>query len=171
MKIVLMGYMASGKSSVGAVLAKTLGLDFIDLDRYIETKENQSIQAIFHSKGEIYFRKQESVFLKEILEKKNGFVLALGGGTPCYGTNNDIIAQATSNTFYLKASIATLSIRLEQEKQTRPIVAQLNSEQLTEYIAKHLFERAPYYERAQHKLIIDNKSIDEIVLEIKKVLN
>ena len=171
MKIVLMGYMASGKSSIGASLANTLGLDFIDLDRYIEEKENRSVQDIFRLKGEIYFRKQESVFLEEVLDKKDGFVLALGGGTPCYGTNNDMIQQATSKTFYLKASIATLSNRLEHEKHTRPIVAQLTSEQLTEYIAKHLFERAPYYERAQHKLSIDKKSIDEIALEIKKVLN
>ena len=171
MKIVLIGYMASGKSSVGESLAKAIGLDFIDLDQYIERKENLRIQDIFKTKGEIYFRKQESVFLKEVLEQQNNFVLSLGGGTPCYGKNNEIIKEATSKTFYLKASIATLSNRLEQEKHLRPLVAQLTSEQLTEYIAKHLFERAPYYEKAAHKISIDNKSIEEIIFEILQVLN
>ncbi|MDD3723627.1 MAG: shikimate kinase, partial [Lutibacter sp.] len=98
MKIVLLGYMASGKSAVGRILSEKLNIQFIDLDSFIEEKEQLSISEIFETKGEIYFRKIEGIYLQELLNSKESTVISLGGGTPCYGNNIDLI-ENKSNSF------------------------------------------------------------------------
>lgn len=167
MKIILLGYMASGKSTISKMLAKKLQIDAIDLDDYIVEKEGLSINDIFKTKGEIYFRLQENKYLLELLENKNSFVLALGGGTPCYANNMDLIKKM-SNSIYLKANLNTLFDRLRSEKENRPLISSLNDEKLKEFIAKHLFERAPFYEQASHIISIDNKAIAVLVEETGK---
>lgn len=165
MKIVLLGYMASGKSAVGKILAKKLNTQFIDLDSFIEEKEQLSIAQIFETRGEIYFRKIEGKYLQELLESKESFTLSLGGGTPCYGNNMDFI-ENKATSFYLKASIDTIFDRLKNETSQRPLVAAIGTENLREYIAKHLFERAPYYEKSQHTILVNDKNVAQIVDEI-----
>ncbi|WP_457618328.1 shikimate kinase [Lutibacter sp.] len=169
MKIVLLGYMASGKSAVGSILANKLKIQFIDLDDYITEKEQLSIATIFEKKGEIYFRKIEGEYLLELLNLKNDCVISVGGGTPCYGTNMKLI-ETNSISFYLKASIQTIFERLQSNKSQRPLVASIDKENLKEYIAKHLFERVVFYERAKHIVLVDKKNIFEIVNEIKQLL-
>ena len=169
MKVVLIGYMASGKSVVGKLLAKESALDFIDLDTYIETKEGKPIPEIFKKKGEIYFRLKESKYLLELLSSKNSFVLSVGGGTPCYGKNMELI-NTLSQSVFLKASINTLYDRLKNGKVARPLVAKISNEKLPEFIGKHLFERTPFYAQSQNSIQTDGYTIDEIVNEIKKVL-
>ena len=83
MNIILTGYMGSGKTEIGSRISQKLGMKFIDLDQYIEKKEDSSITKIFEKKGDIYFRKIESKYLHEIIKKDN-IILSLGGGTPCY---------------------------------------------------------------------------------------
>ena len=170
MKIVFLGYMASGKSTIGKVVAKKLFMNFIDLDDYISEQENMSISEIFKTKGEIYFRKIENQYLKEILSSKKDFILSLGGGTPCYANNMELINNSTATSIYIKASINTIVTRLLGEKSKRPLVASLENEQLTEFVAKHLFERRFYYEQASITTNTDNKSIDEIVAEVRIAL-
>ena len=169
MKVVLLGYMGSGKSSIGKVLAKTLNLPFIDLDEYIEYQEKLSISEIFRTKGEIYFRKIEGLYLKEILQLKYDAVISLGGGTPCYGKNLELIQQ-NSKSIYLKASIDAILSRLKNELTQRPLIAEIGIENLKEYIAKHLFERTSFYEKATHTVLVNSKSIEEIVEEINNLL-
>ncbi len=169
MKIVLMGYMGSGKSTVAKQVAIGLDIPFIDLDDYIVEHENKSIAAIFKAEGEIYFRLQESKYLKQLLDQEQDLVLALGGGTPCYAKNIELIGKA-SESFYLRASINTLSDRLVKEKEQRPLIASFDGEQLKEFIAKHLFERRNFYEQAKHTIAIDDKAIEEIVEEIRSKL-
>jgi shikimate kinase len=169
MKIVLVGYMASGKSSVGKVLAGSFDYNFIDLDEYIETKEGASITEIFTQKGEIYFRIKEIEYLKEILSLEENIILSVGGGTPCYGENMKLI-NTTATAVYLKASIKTLLDRLNKEKKNRPLIADLSLEKMTEFVGKHLFERAYFYEQAKLIVKIDDKTIEEIVVEIKPQL-
>lgn len=169
MKTVLLGYMGSGKSTVAKLLAKALNLPFIDLDDYIEGKEQRSIKSIFDDKGEIYFRLQESKCLNEVLTDKAPGIVALGGGTPCYANNMELI-RAMSNSFYLKGSIATIKQRLSSEKAKRPLIASLSDEKLTEFIAKHLFERRNFYEQAHHTVVIDAKSPQEIADELINML-
>ncbi len=168
MKIILLGYMASGKSTISKSLGNTLGIEALDLDDYIVEKENNSIKNIFESKGEIYFRKQESFYLSELISSNKNFVLALGGGTPCYSNNIELI-KSQPNSFYLKANINTLFERLRNEKENRPLVSELSDEKLKEFIAKHLFERSPYYNQATHKIIIDQKSVENILDEIQSL--
>jgi len=171
MKIVLLGYMASGKSSIGKELSKNRILPFIDLDAYIESKEEMTINTIFKEKGEIYFRRMEHAYLKELLNSEAPFVLSLGGGTPCYANNMELILNSTATTsIYLQASIPTLVARLIAGKEQRPLVKELGDEKLTEYVAKHLFERRFFYEQAHEKLIIDKKEIVEIIAEIRLLL-
>jgi shikimate kinase len=169
MKIVLLGYMASGKSAVGKVLSKKINIQFIDLDTFIEEKENQSISKIFKLKGEIYFRKIEGIYLQELLELNEDCIISLGGGTPCYGNNMNEILQK-SNSFYLKATINTIFERLKNETSQRPLVATIGIENLKEYIAKHLFERAEFYDKATYTISVNEKNIAEIVEELQQLL-
>lgn len=165
MKIVLLGYMASGKSAVGKVLAEELNVQFIDLDEFIEEHEKLSITQIFETKGEIYFRKKESDYLQELLNLNENSVISLGGGTPCYGKNMEFIKNK-STSFYIKASIDTIFERLKNETSQRPLVAAIGPENLKEYVAKHLFERAPYYESANHTVWANHKTVVQIVDEV-----
>jgi shikimate kinase len=172
MKIVLLGYMASGKSTIGERLSQQLSLPFIDLDTYIETKEKSTITAIFKERGEIHFRFIEHTYLKELLNTDDKFVLSLGGGTPCYANNMDAILKASNTTsIYLQASIPLLVERLRKGKESRPLVKELGEEKLVEYVAKHLFERRFFYEQANQRLVIDNKELDEIITEMNSLLH
>ena len=167
MKIVLIGYMASGKSSVGKKLSKILKLPFYDLDDYIAEKENLSIPNIFKIKGEVYFRKIETTFLGDLLHSTDDFILAVGGGTPCYGSNMKLINKY-SKSIYLKSSFKNTYNKLSKPKvkNKRPLIATIANENLEEFIAKHLFERSPFYEQAQHSISIDGKTVREIANEI-----
>lgn len=171
-KIILLGYMTSGKSAVGKALASKMFLPFVDLDEYIEEKEQKSIPSIFKDEGEIYFRLKEHQYLKELLEKDEAFVLSLGGGTPCYAGNMEIITKDTNAiSVYLKTAIQTVVSRLEDNKSKRPLVANLSNEELFEFVAKHLFERSFFYEKANLKIITDSKSIEDIVTELRILLH
>lgn len=167
MSIVLIGYMGSGKSSVGKKLSEMVNFKFIDLDDYIEEKEKLSIAQIFETKGEIYFRKKEHLYLQEVLELRDT-ILSLGGGTPCYGSNMDTILKAEgAHSVYLKSSIPNLVRRLNPEKAQRPLIAHLKSdEELTEFIGKHLFERSYYYSQSNQTVVTDGKNIETIAEEI-----
>jgi shikimate kinase len=166
MKIILLGYMASGKSTIGKELSEIVGISFYDLDEIISEKENASINFIFETKGEIYFRKVEHQLLQEFHQQKDSYILALGGGTPCYANNHLLLQDETVHSFYLRGSIATLVARLQEEKELRPLVANIPNEELTEFVAKHLFDRNYYYQQAKHTIAIDAKSIEEIGAEI-----
>lgn len=171
-KIILLGYMASGKSAVGKALASKMFLPFVDLDEYIEEKEQKSIPSIFKDEGEIYFRLKEHQYLKELLEKDEAFVLSLGGGTPCYAGNMEIITKdRNAISVYLKTAIQTVVSRLEDNKSKRPLVANLSNEELFEFVAKHLFERSFFYEKTNLKIITDSKSIEDIVTELRILLH
>ena len=170
MKIVLLGYMASGKSTIGREISKKLDMKFIDLDDYISKREKRSISEIFKVEGEIYFRKIESSYLGEILNSKDSFILSLGGGTPCYSNNMELILNSEASSTYIKADIKTLASRLTAEKNKRPLVADLEDDKLIEFVAKHLFERRFFYEQASITVHTEDKSIEEIITEIRILL-
>ncbi|RLK02415.1 shikimate kinase [Tenacibaculum discolor] len=172
MKIVLLGYMASGKSTIGRILAEKKQISFIDLDEYIEKKERKTVSEIFEQKGEIYFRKQEHIYLKELLEQEGNFILSLGGGTPCYAGNMDVLLSFNDvKSVYLKTSINTIVDRLINEKSKRPLVARLNKEELAEFVAKHLFERSYFYNQANYKVTVDNKTVNEAIEDLQSILS
>ncbi len=170
MKIVLLGYMGSGKSTIGKLLSKKLDIRFIDLDDYIESKLGCRVSEVFAEKGELFFRKMEHEFVHELMHKKKSFVLSTGGGTPCYSTNLEVIRSETSNLFYLKVSILGLVERLKLEKENRPLIKNIADASLTEFIGKHLFERNNFYLKANYTINCDGKNPEEIVEEINQSL-
>ena len=162
--IILLGYMGVGKSSVAKQLAKTLNLKYIDLDDFVEQKENKSISDIFKEKGEIYFRKIENQYLNELLSSKSYDILALGGGTPCYANNLELINANEHQSFYLKMDLTALTERLFRIKANRPLIAHiLEPEEMKDFIRKHLFERQFYYLQAKHIIDVSRLSIEEVV--------
>ncbi|MEM9363894.1 MAG: shikimate kinase [Bacteroidota bacterium] len=170
MKVVLVGYMASGKSSVGQALANNLGIDFVDLDHRIEDEVGMPIEQIFSGKGEIYFRKKEYEVLQNVVKQEKGVVISTGGGTPCYGNNMQTILDSSDLCVYLQLSIPSLVERIRKEKEARPLVKNISDEDLPEFIGKHLFERRNFYMNADEIIASDNKNISEIVDEIKSKL-
>ena len=163
--------MASGKSVVGQKLSKVLNWQFIDLDDVISSNEDMTITDIFKNKGEIYFRKVESKYLKETLINSDKSIIALGGGTPCYGNNMSVIHEnLKGQSIYLKVSIPELSKRLFNDKANRPLVAHILSlEDMTEFVGKHLFERLAYYNDADVTINADTDFdlvVETILLEL-----
>jgi len=174
MKIILLGYMGSGKTGVGKLLAEKLKVPFLDLDQEISRRENREIPEIFSISGEIYFRKKESEILRLLLENEIvDFVLSLGGGTPCYGKNLDLIkAEPKVYSVYLSTSLEELTRRLLREKDSRPLISHMPSEEaLNDFIRKHLFERSFYYNQSDLKVLTDGRSMEEIAEEIKEQLS
>ena len=167
MKIILIGYMASGKSLIGSELAKILDMNFIDLDEYIEEKEGNSIKEIFSQKGNIFFRKIENTYLKEILGSKDNLVLSLGGGTPCFTNNLELIQEtAEARSIYLNVSVKELSKRLIVDKENRPLVTHIKTEEdMLEFVGKHLFERLSFYNQANY-MVEANNSKEKILEDI-----
>lgn len=170
MKIVLVGYMGSGKTTIGKLLAKKLKISFLDLDEVIEERLEDSISNIFNGKGEIFFRKKEHEYLNDVLTQKNNFILSTGGGTPCYSGNMDTMLELADYVFYLKISIPGLVKRLILEKEQRPLIKNIDDGDLPEFIGKHLFERNNFYLKANHIIECDNKDPEALVDEIKGLL-
>ena len=162
MKIVLVGYMGAGKTAIGKILAEKMNLPFFDLDQLIENEEKNTIAAIFDKKGELYFRKLERKCLENFLQVQQNYILALGGGTPCYFDNFKLYQADDINSIYLKANLTTLVSRLYFNLQNRPLLQNFDKEALTEFVAKHLFERNSYYNQVTLVQPTDENSIQEI---------
>jgi len=169
-KIVLVGYMGSGKTTIGKLVAKHLKIKFLDLDQYIEKAEEKTIAQLFLEKGELYFRKKEFFYLNEILSSDSDFLMSTGGGTPCYGLNMEAITKATPNSIYLKVSLHELVRRLSKEKAQRPLINTLADSDLPEFIGKHLFERSFYYNQANITISSSEKTPEEVASDLIKYL-
>lgn len=171
MNIIITGYMGSGKSVIGRELSLKLDRNFIDLDSYIESKERNSISDIFHTKGDLYFRKLESKYLQEILFDNSNLILSLGGGTQCYANNQDLINNRKNISFYLKNSNIELVKRLFREKNKRPLISNISTkDKLVEFVSKHLFEREIFYISSSHTINCNEKDSSVIVEEIISLL-
>ncbi len=169
-KIVLLGYMGCGKSTIAKALSKNIGLPYIDLDEYIEEKTKTAIKDIFKNQGEIYFRKLERECFMELLEGPQATIIGLGGGTPCYANNHELLKDEGLISIYLKASIDTLFNRLSANKSERPLIADKTDAEMRDFIATHLFERSYYYNQAQHIVSVDYRTVEETVKDILAIL-
>lgn len=169
-KIVLLGYMGCGKSTIAKALSKNIGLPYIDLDEYIEEKTKSAIKDIFKNQGEIYFRKLERECFMELLEGPQATIIGLGGGTPCYANNHELLKDEGLISIYLKASINTLFNRLSANKSERPLIADKTDAEMRDFIATHLFERSYYYNQAQHIVSVDYRTVEETVKDILAIL-
>jgi len=169
-KIVLVGYMGSGKSTIGKLLSEKTGIPFFDLDEIIEKNTQKTISELFLEIGEIKFRKLEHETLNYFLATQIDFILSLGGGTPCYANNHLQLQKDGVTSVYLKTSLQELIKRLEPEKKHRPLIASKGGEDFKEFIAKHLFERSYFYNQAKYIVSVDMKMPDAVAEEIIGIL-
>ena len=156
-RIILIGYMGSGKTTIGRALSKETGMMFYDLDWYIESRMRKTVAQIFAEKGEEGFRKIEYNMLHEVAEFED-VIISCGGGTPCFFDNMDYLNQQ-GDVVYLKATPEVLYRHLLMGKVERPLIKGKSPEELTAYITHHLEEREPYYQKARH--ILDVSLMDD----------
>lgn len=167
-RIILIGYMGAGKTTIGKALSKRLGLMFYDLDWYIESRMHKTIAQIFADDGEEGFREIEYNMLHEVAEFEN-VIVSCGGGTPCFFDNMDYL-NAQGETIYLQAAPEVLAKHLKMGKVVRPLIVGKTDEELLAYISESLEKREPYYSRAKHILNVDllntvekvEESVDEV---------
>ena len=161
MIIFLVGFMGSGKSTVGQRLAGRLGYSFIDMDARLEGEHGMTINEIFEKLGEKAFRELESNLLKEMVSLQDT-VISTGGGLPCTGNNMDLINRK-GVSIYLRMEPAALLNRLTRGKSRRPLIRHLSRQELETFIQEKLREREPVYLRAHHIISGLNFNMDELV--------
>ena len=159
--IFLIGFMGSGKSTVGRRLADQLGFRFIDTDTFIETRFRQRIVDMFASLGEEVFRRRERVIIEELMSMEDT-VFATGGGLPCHGDTMELL-NASGETVYFRSSAEVLATRLELCKRTRPTIRDKSGAELLQFIQHTLGVREPIYLRAHHIFEVDE--IDSVAAE------
>ena len=152
-KIFLIGMMGSGKTFWTKKIAKWIKSAGYDLDDLIEMTEEKTISEIFEEDGEDYFRKLEAKILRWFTEKKK-YVLAAGGGTPCYHENINWMKKE-GMVIWLDESVEVLVQRLAAEKAHRPLIAHLSNEEIAQFIQQKLVERHAYYQQANYRLTSD----------------
>jgi len=145
--VFLTGFMGSGKTTAGKLLAPLLKTRFIDLDEYLEKKENRGIPEIFEAEGEAKFRELETKYLSEILKLKDPHVISLGGGTVCFNTNLEVIKK-NGILCYIELPAPALAERIKESKTTRPLLKNLSTEELIKNIEEILSVRKQFYEQA-----------------------
>lgn len=172
-RVIIIGYMGSGKTTVGHALSNDTGMPFYDLDWYIETRMHSTVKQIFDQKGEEGFRRIEHNMLHEVAEFEN-VIVSCGGGTPCFYDNMDYINQQ-GETVYLKCTPEVLYQHLKMGKTVRPLLLNKTPEEVRVFIEQQLKEREPFYSKAKH--IVDvtlmdsrekiKKTVDAIRKEIE----
>ena len=151
MKYFVVGYMASGKTTFGREFAREKGIPFWDLDALVEERAGCCISDIFAWEGESFFRELEREILHEFCTREDDFVLATGGGTPCFFDNMDCM-NAAGHTLFLDTSFPVLMGRLREQRDVRPLLAGLADEELEDFVRRHLESRLPFYLKAKEKL-------------------
>ena len=160
MRYFLLGYMGSGKTTLGKALSEHLGVDFVDLDVRITAEIGRSIASYMEDKGELAFRKVEHTVLERLLsESQEDVVVALGGGTPVFYNHMEAL-NAAGTTVFLDVSVVELARRLEKDVD-RPLIK--DKDDVAEFVAKHLFERRPFYSLAQHRVKCDALTVEAIL--------
>jgi shikimate kinase len=155
--IVLIGFMGSGKTTVGKMLADVLHMEFLDMDSYIEKQQNCTIKEIFADRGEAYFRELESKTLSDILSKSKKMVVSTGGGAPCHFNGMDKI-KSESLSVYLKVGRQRLVDRLKEDTQ-RPLLQNKTDKELLTFVKTTLGKRENDYLRADIRVrAIDSPS-------------
>ncbi len=146
--IFLIGYMGSGKTTLGRALAAKMQCEFIDLDHYIENRFHKTVKQIFADSGEARFRDLETRMLEEVSDF-NDVIVACGGGTPCFGRNIDVMREK-GLVIYLHVSVQCLFNRLTlpHSKAKRPIIADKTDEELMQFITENVERRHPFYSKA-----------------------
>ena len=166
MRIYLIGYMGSGKSTLGRKLAGELGLSWIDLDEEFEVRYKIGIPAFFKKYGEKAFRELETKLITEFSTVPD-IVLSTGGGLPCFNDNMQLLNQ-TGLTVYLEAEPGLIISRIEPSARKRPLFNQMQGENTLQKITEHLKSREPYYKQAKITIDAANPDMAELTLRIRE---
>lgn len=173
LRILLIGYMGAGKTTIGKVLSDEMNIPFYDLDWYIEARMHRNIKQLFEERGEEGFRKIEQAMLHEVAENEN-VIIACGGGTPCFFDNMDYMNRQ-GTTVYLKAIPEVLYAHLKMGKTIRPLLLGKTEEEIGQLIVRQVAERESYYLKAKYVLNINllNSAgkIKEAVYNLRELLN
>ena len=167
LRIFLIGFMGCGKTHWARLLSQKLSIPFFDLDEKVEEQEGASITEIFAEKGEEYFRHVEKEILFMLTESHSKFVMATGGGTPCFFNNIDYLKR-NGPVVWINCSIDCLHQRLHKEKEKRPLISQMPDEKLKAYIVKKYSSRKIFYEQAN--IIINEDDVNMKNL-LKRIFN
>lgn len=162
MRIYLIGFMGCGKTHWGKELSHKLQLPFFDLDHVIEEKEGKSISAIFAEMGEEYFRMLEKDVLYLLTENHESFVIATGGGTPCFFNNIDYM-KSRGTTIWINCTVDCLYSRLVKEKEARPLIKSISDVELRSYIIKKYADRKIFYQQANVVLNEDDVTLEALI--------
>ena len=167
-RIIIVGYMGSGKTTVGKALSKDMGIPFYDLDWYIESRMRKTVAQIFAERGEEGFRKIEYNMLHEVAEFED-VIISCGGGTPCFFDNMDYLNQQ-GDVVYLKATPETLYNHLLMAKVERPLLKDKTPEEMQVFIAEQLEKREPFYSKAKHTLDVNLlENYEKIKISVAKM--
>lgn len=167
-RIIIIGYMGAGKTTVGKALAKDLGLTFYDLDWYIESRMRKTVKQIFDEQGEEGFRRIERNMLHEVAEFEN-VVISCGGGTPCFFDNMDYMNRQ-GQTFYLKATPDVLFKHLKMGKSVRPLLLNKTPDEVRSFIDAQLAQREPFYSKATNTVDVTlMDTYGKIQLTVEKI--
>jgi len=160
MNIFLIGFMGSGKTTIGRKLSAQLQFRFVDLDGLIEEEMNMSVSELFSKMGEPFFRNKEKEMILDIIKNENQ-VISVGGGAPCFFNNLEIMND-NGITIYLKMTSGTLLQRLLQlpaaARANRPLLVNKSREELFDYISSTLEKREEFYNKA--KIVVSNEVFD-----------
>jgi shikimate kinase len=167
--IYIIGFMGSGKSTAGKKLASLLEWSFLDLDKKIEEHAGKTIPEIFSENGEEYFRNLEAQLLKSLKSYTNTLI-STGGGTPCYKDNMDFMLQ-TGLTLYLKLTPEELKSRLSGSKGERPLIKDIDKDNLLSFIIEKLADRGKWYDRSEIIVAGINLDIKLLLPLVKSKLN
>ncbi|MCD7913988.1 MAG: shikimate kinase [Tannerellaceae bacterium] len=167
-RIFLIGYMGAGKTTVGKDLSERMGLSFIDLDSYIESRYHKTVRQIFEEKGEEAFRKIERTVLQGVALFEN-VIVSTGGGAPAYYDNMEFMNRK-GTTVYLQVSVEELANRLEVCKHTRPVLKNHSGKELKAFIAENLRKREPFYKKATVIFDAENMLSETDVQNISQAL-
>lgn len=167
-RIILIGYMGAGKTTLGKALGNEIGLPFYDLDWYIETRMHRTVKQLFDERGEEGFRKIEYNMLHEVAEFEN-VVISCGGGTPCFFDNIDYMNQQ-ADTVYLKASPDVLYQHLKMGRTVRPLLLNKTPEETRQFIKEQISKREPFYQKAKYTFNVDlMDNLKKITITVKRL--
>jgi shikimate kinase len=168
MKIFLIGLPGSGKTTLGKKVASSLNIPFLDLDQEIELQEQKSVAEIFAQHGENAFREKESNCLKRLANSENNFVMATGGGSPCFFNNLEVMNNA-GTTIFLNPPLSEIASRLyKTDLNARPLFAGLQGDQIIEKLNVLLSKRILFYRKTKKILAKENLLIEDILKAIKE---
>lgn len=172
-RVILIGYMGAGKTTVGKALAQEMGVPFYDLDWYISNRMHKTIAQIFEERGEEGFRQIERNMLHEVAEFED-VIISCGGGTPCFFDNIDYMNQQAP-VVYLKAEPEVLYKHLAMSKNDRPLLRGKSQEELITFIRQQLEQREPFYTKARYTLDVslmdDYSKIKISVNQLRRLLD